>query len=120
MSGLGYRWNVCREGDAVRYVVFAYGPRPRDLGEEKPGQWVNVAGAASRNPKATLRLLGEERRDLLAAGDQIYQLERDGRVKIHDEKVTTSELNSFLGSYPRQYTAQALLEYVHQLRSAAR
>lgn len=120
VSGLGYRWDFCRDGDVVRYAVFAFGPRPREMGEEKPGQWVSVSGASSRTPKATLRLRSKKQRDLLAATDLIYQIDRDGQVSTYDERVTTAELNAFMGSYPQQYTAQALLDYVRQLRSASR
>ena len=118
VSGLGFRWDACREGDTVHYVVFAYGPRPRELGEEKPGKWVNVTGVSSRDPKARLRLAPREERDLLAGPDRIYQIDREGRLSTFDERVTAAEFNAFMGSYPQQYTAEALLTFVRAQRAA--
>lgn len=118
VSGLGYRWDYCREGKAVRYAVFAYGPRPREMGESKSGAWVEVSGAGSRKPQATLRLTAKERRDLFAEGDRIYQIGKDGQMTAYDERVTAAEWNAFMASHPQQYTAQALLAFVQQQRAA--
>lgn len=115
VSGLGFNWNSCHEGDALVYVIFSYGPRPRDLGEER-AEWVKVWGASTQHPKATLYRNSRSTTDLLSAQDQIYQADRKGRITTATERVTYREYRAFIDSQPKNYTAEALLAFAHRIR----
>jgi hypothetical protein len=99
----------------VRYAVFSYGSRPRELGEDPDGRWVKVSGQSGRHPKAVLVWGPRDERDLFASPDQVYQIGRDGHVTPYSERISTKDLKSFIDSQPHEYTAEALLAYVHQL-----
>ena len=114
-SGFGYTWDACCEGDAVRYVVFSYGSRPRGFGEDPDGRWVKVSGQTGRHPKAVLVWGPRDERDLFASPEQIYQIGHDGHVTTYNERVSKKDLRSFMDSRPHEYTAEALLAFVHQL-----
>jgi hypothetical protein len=114
-SGLGFNWNSCHEGDALIYVVFTYGSRPRDLGESY-AEWVKVWGASTRHPKATLYRNSKDTTDLLTAAEQIYQADRKGKITTIGERVTYKEYRAFIDSQPKEYTAEALLAFAHKMR----
>ena len=114
-SGLGFNWSSCHEGDALVYVVFSYGSRPRDLGEER-AEWVKIWGAATQHPKATLYRTSKNTTDLLTAPDQIYQADRKGQITKSDERVTYKEYRAFIDSQPKEYTAEALLAFARKMR----
>ena len=99
----------------MHYVVFSYGPRPRSFGEDSDGRWIKVSGQNGRHPKAVLILGPKDERDLFASPDQIYQIGRDGHVTPYSERISKKDLWSFMDSRPHEYTAEALLAYVHQL-----
>jgi hypothetical protein len=57
--------------------------------------------------------------DLLAAPDQLYQIDRRGNVTRTAEHVTSAELTAFMESHPQEYTVEALLAFVRGMRAAS-